>query len=69
MLKKLTWKDILRQQIKKEHCFGWNVSEQSEKSRVVRLYEEDSRTSVMLPIEWKASNAREISDSVAQQKR
>ena len=51
MPKKLTWKDILRQQIKNEHGFGWNVSEQSEKTKVVRCYEDDSRSSVMLPIE------------------
>ena len=68
MPKKLTWKDILRQQIKNEHGFGWNVSEQSEKTKVVRRYEDDSRSSVMLPIEWKASNAREIADSVARLK-
>ena len=68
MTKKLTWKDILRQQIKNEHGFGWNVSEQSEKTKVVRRYEDDSRSSVMLPIEWKASNAREIADSVARLK-
>ena len=64
MLKKLTWKDILRQQIKNEHGFGWNVSEQSEKTKVVRRYEDDSRSTVMLPIEWRASNAREIADSI-----
>ena len=68
MPKKLTWKDILRQQIKNEHGFGWNVSEQSEKTKVVRRYEDDSRSSVMLPIEWRASNAREIADSVARLK-
>ena len=68
MPKKLTWKDILRQQIKNEHGFGWNVSEQSEKTKVVRRYEDDSRSSVMLPIEWRASNAREIADSIARLK-
>ena len=68
MPKKLTWKDILRQQIKNEHGFGWNVSEQSEKTKVVRRYEDDSRSSVMLPIEWRASKARDIAETIARLK-
>ena len=68
MPKRLNWTDLLRRQIKNEHGFGWNVSEQSEKTKVVKRYEDDSRSSVMLPLEWRAENAREIADTVARLK-
>ena len=40
MPKKLFLKYIVRQQIKNEQGFGWNVSEQSDKTKVVRRYED-----------------------------
>tara|TARA_R100001443_G_scaffold47372_1_gene60027 strand:- start:4847 stop:6091 length:1245 start_codon:yes stop_codon:yes gene_type:complete len=68
MPKGFTWTDILRKQLKNELGFGWSVVEQSGNTKVSKRYEDDSRSSVMLPIEWRASNAREIGDTVGRLK-
>lgn len=68
MPKSLTWTDLLRKQLKNEHGFGWNIAEQSGKVKVSKRYEDDSRSSVMLPIEWRASKARDIAETIARLK-
>ena len=59
MPKGFTWTDLLRKQLKNEHGFGWSVVEQSGNTKVSKRYEDDSRSSVMLPIEWRALQTQE----------
>ncbi len=68
MPQSLNWTDLLRKQLKNEHGFGWNIAEQSGRVKVSKRYEDDSRSSVMLPIAWRPSKAREIADAIARLK-
>jgi integrase len=64
-----TWDQILRKQIKLEHGRGWSISPQSGKAKLTRRYEDQSRSSVTLPIAWAASNGSAINTAVARIKR
>ena len=46
------WIETLRNAIKQEHGFGWNVREISGKVQLTRRYEDQTRSSVVLDIRW-----------------
>jgi len=50
------WVATLRQAIKQEHGFGWNVREISGKVQLTRRYEDQSRSSVVLDIPWNSDS-------------
>lgn len=67
------WFETLRVSIAQEHGRGWIVREKGATSRnpigrcqLIRIWENRSRSSVMLPLEWKASNATAILTTVGQ---
>ena len=59
-----TWVSDLRRQIKREHGAGWKVQEQSGRARLFHTLEDGSRPSVVLNIEWTASNSTAIANEV-----
>jgi integrase len=67
------WFDTLRLSISQEHGKGWSVREIGATSRkpigrcqLTRIWEDRTRSSVMLPLEWKATNATAILATVGQ---
>ena len=67
------WFETLRVSIAQEHGKGWIVREVGATSRnpigrcqLIRIWEDRSRSSVMLPLEWKATNATAIATTVKQ---
>ena len=67
------WFELLRVNIAQEHGKGWIVREVGATSRkpigrcqLIRIWEDRTRSSVMLPIEWKASNQTAILTTVGQ---
>ena len=58
------WEKTLRQLIKDNHGFGWNVIAQSGKCKLTRVFEDGAKSSKVLPIEWKATNNTEIANAV-----
>ena len=67
------WFETLRVGIAQEHGKGWFVREVGATSRklighcqLIRIWEDRTRSSVMLPLEWKATNATAILTTVGQ---
>ncbi|QCH14574.1 site-specific integrase [Synechococcus sp. CB0101] len=67
------WFETLRVSIAQEHGKGWIVREKGATSRkpigrcqLIRIWEDRTRSSVMLPMEWKATNATAILTTVGQ---
>lgn len=67
------WFDTLRLSIRQEHGKGWSVREIGATSRtpigrcqLTRIWEDRTRSSVTLPLEWKATNATAIITTVGQ---
>ena len=67
------WFETLRVSIAQEHGKGWIVREVGVTSRnpigrcqLIRIWEDPSRSSLMLPLEWKATNATPIATTVKQ---
>jgi len=67
------WFETLRVSIAQEHGKGWIVREKGATSRkpigrcqLIRIWEDRTRSSVMLPLEWKATNATAILTTVGQ---
>ena len=58
------WEKTLRQLIKDNHGFGWNVIAQSGKTKLTRVFEDGTKSSKVLPIEWKATNNTQIANAV-----
>ena len=58
------WEKTLRQLIKDNHGFGWNVIAQSGKCKLTRVFEDGTKSSKVLPIEWKATNNTDIANAV-----
>jgi len=61
------WFDTLRLRIRQEHGMGWSVREVGVKKRnpigrcqLTRIWENRTRCSAVLPLEWKATNATAI---------
>ncbi|MEY3963080.1 MAG: hypothetical protein RLZZ106_335, partial [Cyanobacteriota bacterium] len=61
------WFETLRLQLRQVHGKGWSVREIGATSRnpigraqLTRIYENRTRSSVVLPLEWKASNSTAI---------
>ena len=63
---KPTWDKLLRQQLKLEHGKGWQITEQSGRTKLTRRLGDGSRSSVMLNHLWAPSSASAITASVAQ---
>lgn len=70
------WFDTLRLSIRQEHGKGWSVREIGATKRnpigrcqLTRIWENRTRSSVVLPIEWKATNATAILTTVGRQVR
>jgi integrase len=67
------WFDTLRLSISQEHGKGWSVREIGATSRnpigrcqLTRIWENRTRSSVVMPLEWKATNATAILTTVGQ---
>jgi integrase len=67
------WFETLRLSIRQEHGKGWSVREIGSTSRnpigrcqLTRIWEDRSRSSVVLPLEWKATNSSAIIAAVGQ---
>ena len=67
------WYETLRLSIQQEHGRGWSVREIGATRRkpigrcqLTRIWEDRTRSSVMLPLEWKANNATKILTAVGQ---
>jgi integrase len=67
------WFETVRVSIAQEHGKGWIVREVGSTSRnpigrcqLIRIWEDRSRSSVVLPLEWKATNATAILTTVGQ---
>ena len=67
------WFDTLRLSIRQEHGKGWSVREIGATKRnpigrcqLTRIWENRTRSSVVLPLEWKATNATAILSAVGQ---
>jgi integrase len=67
------WFETLRVSIAQEHGKGWIVREKGVTSRktigrcqLIRIWEDRTRSSVMLPLEWKSTNATAILTTVGQ---
>ena len=67
------WFDTLRLSIRQEHGKGWSVREVGVTKRnpigrcqLTRIWENRTRSSVVLPLEWKATNATAILSAVGQ---
>ena len=59
------WASDLRTQLKREHGFGWTVREIHGQVQLTRRWEDSSRSSVVLPIDWNAACARAVLNAVA----
>ena len=73
MAKRQHWFETLRLQIRQEHGKGWSLREIGVTSRnpigraqLTRIWEDRTRSSVVLPLEWKATNATALLASVGQ---
>ena len=73
MAPKQQWFDTLRLSIRQEHGKGWSVQgigsstrNPIQRCRLTRIWENRTRSSVMLPLEWKATNATAIQTTVGQ---
>jgi len=73
MAPKQQWFDTLRLSIRQEHGKGWSVQgigsstrNPIQRCRLTRIWEDRTRSSVMLPLEWKATNATAIQTTVGQ---
>jgi hypothetical protein len=67
------WYETVRLSIQQEHGKGWSVREIGATKRkpigrcqLTRIWEDRTRSSVMLPLEWKATNATKILTAVSQ---
>jgi integrase len=67
------WFETLRLQLRQQHGKGWSVREVGATSRnpigrcqLIRIWEDRTRSSVVLPLEWKASNSTAIAATVGQ---
>jgi integrase len=67
------WFETLRLSIRREHGKGWSVREIGATNRnpigrcqLTRIWEDRTRSSVVLPLEWKATNATAILSVVGQ---
>ncbi|QBE68369.1 integrase [Synechococcus sp. WH 8101] len=67
------WFDLLRLQLRQQHGKGWSVREIGASSRnpigrcqLTRIWEDRTRSSVVMPLEWKATNATAILATVGQ---
>jgi hypothetical protein len=73
MASRQQWFETLRLSIRQEHGKGWCIQEIGATSRtpigrcqLFRIWEDRTRNSVMLHLEWKATNASAILATVAQ---
>jgi integrase len=71
MASRQQWFEILRLSIQQEHGKGWSVREIGATTRnpvgraqLTRIWEDRTRSSVVLPLEWKATNATAILQAV-----
>ncbi len=62
----IRWASDLRNQLKREHGFGWSVRERNGNVQLTRRWEDDTRSSVMLPIPWNAACGRAVLNAVAE---
>lgn len=60
------WASDLRAQLKREHGFGWTVREIRGAVQLTRRWEDNSRSSVVLPIAWNAACGRAVLNAVAE---
>ena len=60
------WAAELRSQLRREQGFGWSIRERNGHVQLTRRWEDDSRSSVMLPIPWNASCGRAVLNAVAE---
>ena len=67
------WFETLRLQIRQEHGTGWSVREIGATNRnpigrcqLTRIWEDRTRSSVVMPLEWKATNTTAILTAVGQ---
>ncbi|TCD56746.1 integrase [Synechococcus sp. BS56D] len=58
------WETELRNQIRREHGAGWTLYPQSKGTKLTRSYEDGTRQSVMLPVEWSLKNATVLANEV-----
>jgi integrase len=73
MASRQQWFETLRLSIQQEHGKGWSIWEIGAtkrnpigRCRLTRMYEDGCRTSVVMPLEWKATNATAILATVSQ---
>ena len=73
MASRQQWFETLRLSIQQEHGKGWSIWEIGAtkrnpigRCRLTRMYEDGSRSSVVMPLEWKATNATAILATVSQ---
>lgn len=59
-----TWEHDLRRTVRREHGGGWTLYPQAKGTKLTRRYEDGSKQSVTLPLEWKASNQTAIANEV-----
>lgn len=71
MASRQQWFEILRLSVQQEHGKGWSVREIGATTRnpvgraqLTRIWEDRTRSSVVLPLEWKATNATAILQAV-----
>ncbi len=60
------WSTELRNQLKREQGFGWTVRERHGQDQLTRRWEDDTRSSVMVPIAWNAACSRPVLNTVAE---
>lgn len=73
MASRQQWFETLRLSIRQEHGKGWSVREIGATNRnpigrcqLTRIWEDRTRSSVVLQLEWKANNATKILSAVGQ---
>ncbi len=73
MASRQQWFETLRLSIQQEHGKGWSIWEIGAtkrnpigRCRLTRMYEDGTRSSVVMPLEWKATNATAILATVSQ---
>ena len=73
MASRQQWFETLRLSIQQEHGKGWSIWEIGAtkrnpigRCRLTRMYEDGTRSSVVMPLEWKATNATAILATVGQ---
>ncbi len=54
------WERDLRSLVKREHGFGWSLSEQSGKAKLTHRYPDGLRSSVTLNLPWRSSSATSV---------